>query len=71
MIGSFGSRGLRRMMSGSPGSTAMITTPTAVAKNSRYSTISGVSATPSLMSNAVAATKSMTSARSWVIWKRT
>ena len=43
------------MTSGAPGSTAITTTPAAVTKTSRYSTISGVSATPSLMSNAVAA----------------
>ena len=52
VIGTFGSRGGRCMTSGSPGSTAMTTTPAAVTKKSRYSTISGVSATPSLMSNA-------------------
>ena len=35
---------------------------------SRYSTISGVSATPWLMSNAVAAMNRNTSDSSWVIW---
>ena len=68
VIGTFGSRGGRFMTSGAPGSTAMTTTPAAVTKNSRYSTIAGVSATPSLMSNAVAARNSSTSASSWVIW---
>ena len=68
VIGSFGSRGGRCMTSGSPGSSAITTTPAAVTKNRRYSTISGVSATPSLMLNAVAATNSMTSASSCVIW---
>ena len=49
------------MTSGAPGSTAITTTPEAVTKTSRYSTISGVSATPWLMSNAVAAMNSNTS----------
>ena len=47
---------------------AIITTPAAVAKNSRYSTISGVIATPALMSKTVAVRKRNTSASSWVIW---
>ena len=68
VIGTFGSRGGRCMTSGSPGSTAMTTTPAAVTKNSRYSTIDGVSATPWLTLNAVAATNSITSDSSWVIW---
>ena len=67
-IGSFGSRGGRLMTFGSPGSTAITTTPAAVAKKRRYSTISGVRATPSLMSNAEAAMNSITRASSWVIW---
>ena len=48
----------------------MTTTPATVTKKSRNSTMLGVSATPSLMLNAVAATNSMTRASSWVIWKR-
>ena len=66
-----GSRGGRCMTSGSPGSTAMMTTPTAVAKNSRYSTIGGVIATPWLTLNTVAARKRNTSDSSCVIWYRT
>jgi hypothetical protein len=56
VIGMFGSRGGRFMTSGSPGSTVMMTTPGTVAKKSRYSTIVGVSATPWLMLNTLAAT---------------
>ena len=59
------------MTSGSPGSTAMMTTPTAVAKNNRYSTIGGVIATPWLTLNTVAARKRNTRDSSWVIWYRT
>ena len=68
VIGTFGSRGGRCMTSGAPGSTAMTTTPEAVMNTSRYSTISGVRATPLLMSNAVAARNRNTSASSCVIW---
>ena len=56
------------MTSGSPGSTAMMMTPTAVAKNSRNSTIDGVIATPWLMLNTVAVRKRKTSESSCVIW---
>ena len=56
------------MTSGSPGSTAMMTTPLAVAKNRRNSTIVGVIATPSLMSKIVATRKRNTRDSSWVIW---
>src|SRR4051812_15787696 len=71
VIGMFGSRGGRFMTSGSPGSTVMMTTPGTVAKKSRYSTIVGVSATPWLMLNTLAATNSITSldlSRVWQGW---
>ena len=68
VIGKAGSRGGRCMTSGSPGSTAMMMTPAAVAKKSRYSTMVGVIATPSLTSKIVAARKSSTSESSCVIW---
>ena len=56
--------GGRLITSGSPGSTVMMTTPGTVAKKSRYSTIVGVSATPWLMLNTLAATNSITKASS-------
>jgi hypothetical protein len=69
-IGSFGSLGDRLMTSGSPGSTTMTTTPAAATKKSSNKTMEGVSAPPLLMPNTVAATNSITSASSWVIWYR-
>jgi hypothetical protein len=71
VIGIFGSRGGRLITSGSPGSTVITTTPAAVTKNNRNSTIVGVSATPWLMLNAVAAMNNITSDSSCVIWYRT
>ena len=67
VIGIFGSRGGRLITSGSPGSTVITTTPATVTKNNRYSTMVGVSATPWLMLNAVAATNNITRDSNWVI----
>ena len=67
VIGTFGSRGGRFITSGSPGSTMMTITGKIEMKKLRNSTISGVIATPSLMSNTVAVTNSSTSESNWLI----
>jgi hypothetical protein len=56
------------MTPGSPGSRAITATGKTAMKKFRNRTISGVMATPLLMSKAVAARKTSTSARSWDIW---
>src|SRR3954465_8165265 len=64
----FGSRGGRSMILGSAGSSMITTTGKIATKKFRNSTMSGVMATPLLMSNAVAVTKSSTRQSNWVIW---
>ena len=68
VMGTFGSRGGRCMTSGSPGSTMITITGNTEMKKLRKSTMSGVIATPLLMSNAVAARNRSTSESSCVIW---
>src|SRR6478609_3389621 len=58
VTGTFGSRGGRRMMAGSAGSSMITTTGKIATKKLRKSTINGVMATPLLMLNTVAVTNS-------------
>src|SRR3954463_1657593 len=68
VIGTLGSRGGRFMISGSAGSSMITTTGKIATKKLRNSTMSGVMATPLLMSKTVAVTNSSTRASSWLIW---